>query len=175
MGLSPPSAVEIADWTSAQAAVEAAASMDGLPTAVEAAFEPPFLLLPFREAELPHEIKSATDALIHSNMRAIYDASGWDKGSEALPESDALFLILLEQPSASGGEQQQQLVRAESEGEESRMMAALVDSMLGFASVEFSVEGGQPALYLIELQLVPRAQRKGLGSRLTAATVCHPR
>ena len=41
--------------------------------------------------------------------------------------------------------------------------------MLGFVSAEFSVESGKPALYIVELQLAPKAQRRGLGARLTAA------
>eukprot|EP01046_Picozoa_sp_COSAG06_P074518 COSAG06_NODE_22828_length_711_cov_1.236928_2_plen_68_part_01 len=61
----------------------AAAAQEGLPERAEALFEPPLLLLPFRSSELPPEIKQATDALVESNMRAVYDASGWSEENEA--------------------------------------------------------------------------------------------
>ena len=155
----------------AQEAVETAAVAEGLPSEVESAFEPPLLLLPFRESELPPELKAATQALVHCNMSAVYEASGWSAESEAPSESEALYLLLFEQPSEGGEDGDGDALEDEDDSSEDRMMKALVKSMLGFAAVEFSVEGGEPALYLVELQLALRARRKGLGSRLTAATV----
>ena len=86
--------------TAAEAAVARAAAQDGLPSAATEAFEPPLLLLPFRASELPPEVKQRTDALVESNMRAIYDASGWSEENEA-PEGangEVLYLLLFQHP-----------------------------------------------------------------------------
>jgi ribosomal protein S18 acetylase RimI-like enzyme len=150
----------------AAAAVAAAAAQEGLPERAEALFEPPLLLLPFRSSELPPEIKQATDALVESNMRAVYDASGWSEENEA-PEGangEVLYLLLFQQSQDDGD-------GGGNEEEEEDPMAALISGMLGFVAAEFSVESGKPALYIVELQLAPKARRRGLGAKLTATAV----
>ena len=151
----------------AAAAVAAAAAQEGLPERAEALFEPPLLLLPFRSSELPPEIKQATDALVESNMRAVYDASGWSEENEA-PEGangEVLYLLLFQQSQDDGDG------GGNEEEEEEDPMAALISGMLGFVAAEFSVESGKPALYIVELQLAPKARRRGLGAKLTATAV----
>lgn len=162
------------ETAAAEAAVVIAAAQDGLPTAVSAAFEPPLLLLPFRASELPPEIKKRTDELVETNMRAIYDASGWSEENEA-PEGangEVLYLLLFQQPTepaaATAGEVER---KCDGEEAEAKRMVILADAIIGFVAAEFSVESDKASLYIVELQLAPKAQRQGLGAKLTAAAV----
>eukprot|EP01044_Picomonas_judraskeda_P018352 COSAG03_NODE_3620_length_1918_cov_162.482133_3_plen_170_part_00 len=151
----------------AEAAVARAAAQDGLPNAATEAFEPPLLLLPFRASELPPEVKQRTDALVESNMRAIYDASGWSEENEA-PEGangEVLYLLLFQHPAThreAQGDTQRETQRVESdagregathteietqrEDEDATHMAALADAIVGFVAAEFSVESGKASL-----------------------------
>ena len=152
----------------AEAAVAAAAATDGLPAAVTALFPAPHRLIAFRQPSLPAELKAATAALVESNMRAVYDASGWSDENDAGAEGETLFLLLFEPPPPA----QAAAEDAEASGApEAGPQGGQAVDLVGFAEVEFSVESGEPALYLLELQLAKRAQRRGLGARLTAATV----
>jgi len=156
----------------AEAAVAAAAATDGLPAAVTALFPAPHRLIAFRQPSLPAELKAATAALVESNMRAVYDASGWSEENDAGAEGETLSLLLFEPqpPAQAAAEPAAEGVAASAAPAEAGSEAAAAD-LVGFAEVEFSVESGEPALYLLELQLAKRAQRRGLGARLTAATV----
>ena len=153
----------------AEAVVAAAAATDGLPAAVTALFPAPHRLIAFRQPALPADLKAATAALVESNMRAVYDASGWSEENDAGAEGETLFLLLFEPQHAdqAAAEPGTEAAAAPDEAADDSVAADLV----GFAEVEFSVESGEPALYLLELQLAKRAQRRGLGARLTAATV----
>ncbi len=161
--------------SAAEVAVGRAAAQDGLPDAVAGSFEPPLLLLPFRASELPPEVKRRTNELVESNMRAIYDASGWSEENEA-PEGangEVLYLLLFQHqptdPAATEAAEEEPI--ADEEEEDVQRMAALADSIVGFVAAEFSVESGKASLYIVELQLAPKARRKGLGAKLTAAAV----
>ena len=157
----------------AEAAVARAAAREGVPESLEAAFGAPLMLLPFRASELPPEVKQAANALVESNMRAVYDASGWSEENEA-PDGlngELLYLLLFQQPGAEEEAAAAAAAAAQSadDDDDDDPMASLVAGMLGFVSAEFSVESGKPALYIVELQLAPKAQRRGLGARLTLA------
>mmetsp|Transcript_409 Transcript_409/g.1281 ORF Transcript_409/g.1281 Transcript_409/m.1281 type:complete len:216 (+) Transcript_409:83-730(+) len=125
--------------------VAAAAAAEGLSPAAAAAFAglPDLTLRPCRASALPPELERATAALVRDNMDEVFAASGWDEADaeEGCAVGEPLYLLLLDAR----------------------------DALLGFVQCEFSVEAGEPALYVTELQLARHAQRRGLGARLTAA------
>lgn len=166
-----------ASVASAESTVAFAAAQEGLPDAATALFDPPLLLLPFRASELPPEVKHKTDQLVESNMRAIYEASGWSEENEA-PEGangEVLYLLLFqhhqEHPGAIATDSAKQEQTPDSQDDDVKHMAAIADGIIGFVAAEFSVEGDKPALYIVELQLAPKVRRRGLGAKLTAAAV----
>jgi GNAT superfamily N-acetyltransferase len=112
-------------------------------------------------------------------MRAIYDASGWSEENE-VPEGangEVLYLLLFQHqhqpvgPADSATDAAEEEQNTDEEEKDAQRMVSLADSIIGFVAAEFSVESGKASLYIVELQLAPKAQRKGLGAKLTAAAV----
>lgn len=112
-------------------------------------------------------------------MRKIYEASGWSEDNEA-PEGangEVFYLLLFQHPAKPPASITAAVKEDQDNGSEeddAKQMASIVDALIGFVAAEFSVESGKASLYIVELQLVPKARRKGLGAKLTAAAVSLP-
>jgi ribosomal protein S18 acetylase RimI-like enzyme len=127
------------------------------------------------------EAARATFELTRSNMRALYEAApewGWKEGAKRAEMLDPENRYLLAReaasdagggsggaaaaPSAEGGGGAAAAAAPSAEGD----CAAVAGEILGFVSFRFVLEGDFDVLYVYELQMGPKAQRKGLGKHL---------